>query len=487
MKGTIEPTRSEEGRPAARPGRAAGWLSLVGGVLLVALMAYILAWGRGGPAAHPAPDDAAVAAVFFPDRADWDDFRAGARAVVGRGLARAVEEGDDALTLEAPRSGRRLRFAWHGVGGVIETREEVRKRVEGPAPPIAVIGSANSVLTAALADALRASAGPGGRPGPVLLVPWASAILVDDPKGGAGSVPLLGIYPGRTFRFCANNDRLAGLVVGCLSAREPGTPPGRASLVVDRDDSFSKDLADAFARAIARAAPGAEVGRFELGGGPVEAGPRRPDEGFGPAERALADRIWREALGVAAGRAAWVVLPLQEEPTVRMIKALRRQGYYVMMGGEARLRVLCGDGLRRETLQDLAVTHDLPFPVWAASSASAGDARPGAPTASGPGAVQVPAEIVSALVRCLDSAEPGAATPDGLRAALAALDLKADDRAAMGRPLAFDPSGERRDAALGRVLKIEPGRDELNEFTPEPGGRWAEAAGPRPGAVAAQP
>ena len=281
MKGTIAPTRRpEDGRPAARPGRVTAWLSLAGGVVLAALMVYVLAWGRGGVTTRTAPDDAAVAAVFFPDRADWDDFRAGARAIVDRGLARQVADGDDALTLETPRAHRRLRFAWHGVGGVIETREEVRRLVEGAAPPVAVVGSANSVLTAALADALRAAgAGAGGRPGPVLLIPWASAILVDDPRGGTRPVPLLGIDPGRTFRFCANNDRLADLVVGCLSAQESQSPPGRAFLVVDRDDSFSTDLADAFARSIARAAPGAQVDRFELSGGGARSARGGPTSG----------------------------------------------------------------------------------------------------------------------------------------------------------------------------------------------------------------
>lgn len=487
MKGTITPTRRpEEGRPAAWPGRVTAWLSPAGGVALAALMVYVLAWGRGRPATHPAPDDAAVAAVFFPDRADWDDFRAGARAIVDRGLAKSVADGEDALTLEAPRSRRRLRFAWHGVGGVIETREEVRRLVEGPAPPVAVVGSANSVLTAALADALRAAAEAGGRPGPVLLVPWASAILVDDPRGGARPVPLLGIDPGRTFRFCANNDRLADLVVGCLSAQKPREPPGRAFLVVDRDDSFSTDLADAFARSIARAVPGAEVARFELAGGGGGVGPRRPDERFGPAERSLAGRLWQAALDVPGGRAAWVALPLQEEPTRRMIEALRGQGWYAAMGGEARLlRVLCGDGLRRETLQALAATHDLPFQVWAASSVSADEASPGA---AGLGARQVPAEIVSALVRCLDSAaDRAAADPDGLRAALAALDLAAGDPAALGRPLAFDRAGERRGGTLGGVLEIEPGHAALARFTPQASGRWVEAELPRPGASAAPP
>ena len=487
VKASAASAEPKVNRTPAKPGRLGGWVSLAGGLLLAGLMAYILAWG-GHTTRRVTADDAAGVAVFFPDREDWDDFRDGARAVAARGLAKIVADGDDALILETPRAKRRVRFVWHGVGGLIETREEVRHLAESGGPPLAVVGSANTVLTAALADALRASAAATGRRGPVLLIPWATSIAVDSPGGGAGTVPLLGTYPGRTFRFCANNRRLADLVVNCVSAREPRNRPGRILVVVDRDDRFSKDLADGFTRAIAKTAPRAELQTFDLrGGASGDTSVNRPEEVFGLAERRLAERLWRAVLEVPGHQTAWVVLPLQEEPTLRMIKALRGQVWYGLgLGGEAGpLRVLCGDGLRRETLRDLAATHDLPFPVWAVSNASTAD--PAASAVAGLGTRQIPAEIVSALVRCLDASGDRTATPDGLRDAMAALDLKAGDPAALGRPLAFAPSGERRDGELGRVLEIEPGRPDVSGFEPRPEGRWVEFEPTRPGPVAAQP
>jgi len=472
-----------------------GRLLLAGGGMLAFLMVYILVWE--GRSARPGADGAAGVAVFFPDRRDWEDFREGVRAAAGRGRARVVRDDADVITLRGSRSGRLVRFTWHGVGGLIETREEVRLLADAPGAPVAIIGSSNTVLTVALAEALRDSAAAAGavagKSGPVLLVPWATSVSVDAGPG-PGMVPLLGIYPGRTFRFCADNQRLADLAVGCLAAREPKKLPKRAFLVVDRADSFSVDLADCFARAIAADAPQAGVDTYDLRSEEA-AGPRRPYDGFGPPERQLAGRLWRATLEVPGLEMAWIVLPLQEEPTLRMLKALRGEVWWDLgQGADAgRLRVICGDGLGRDTLQDLAAPHDLPFPVWGVSSSSgplptAPAPGPGAPR---PGSVvgsssrQVPAEIASALLHCLDVS--GAETPEGLRKALASIDLKANDPAALGRPLAFAPSGERRSEDLGRVLEVHPGRAAMSVFTRGSKGDWTESEVPAPGTVAASP
>ncbi len=475
-----------------------GLLLLVGGGMLALLMVYILVWE--GRSVLPRADGAAGVAVFFPDRRDWEDFREGARAAAGRGAAKVVRDDADAITLQGSRSGKLVRFTWHGVGGLIETREEVRRLADAPEAPLAIIGSSNTVLTAALAEALRdsAEAAGSGKAGPVLLVPWATSVSVDAPGLGPGTVPLLGIYPGRTFRFCADNQRLADLAVECLAAREPRKLPRRAILVVDRADSFSKDLADCFARAISAAAPKAGVDTYDLQSEEA-VGPRRPDDGFGPSEQQLARRLWRATLEVPGHEMAWIVLPLQEEPTLRMLKALRGEVWWDVGKGEeaSPLHVICGDGLGRDTMQDLAATHNLPFPVWGVSSSSG--PAPSGPGAPKPGSVvgsssrQVPGEIASALLHCLDvpgagaGAGAGASTPEGLRVALAALDLKADDPAALGRPLAFAPSGQRRSEDLGRVLEVQPGRAALSVFTRGPKGEWTESQMPAPGTVAASP
>lgn len=491
MDAPTTPRNTDAGRHPAISGRSGGRLLLLGGGLLALSMVYILAWE--GRDRRPRADDAAGVAVFFPDRRDWEDFRAGVRDVAARAGAEVVRDDPDAMTLRGKKAGRLVRFTWHGAGGLIDTREAVRRMADSASPPVAVVGSSNSVLTVALAEALRDAAEGSGRPGPVLLVPWATAVSVEAPGMGPGTVPLLSIYPGRTFRFCADNQRLASLAVQCLAASEPKGLPRRACLVVDRADSFSKDLADCFARAISAAAPHAEVDSYDLrteDGSMV--GPRRPDDGFGPSERRLAGRLWRAALEVPGREMVWIVLPLQEEPTLRMLKALRSEVWWDVGKGEEAppLRVLCGDGLGRDTLQDLAATHDLPFPVWGVSSSSdpegsesEGASRQG--SVVGASSRQVPAEIASALLRCLDA--PGDATPEGLRSAMAALDLKAGDPAALGRPLAFTPSGERRADDLGRVLEASPGQASLSIFTRGPAGDWTRAELPATVAIAPPP
>ena len=224
------PTSWRSTTPASRPGRT---------------------WGR--------PSSVVEVAVFFPNQADWVDFRRGIQACLDRGLARRVEDTGDAMVVETPRQKRRIRFALHDVRGVQMTKEAVGRLVSRSPPPIALVGSSNTVLTVALAEALRDSAGDEAEKGPVLLVPWASSVLVDPPEPDDGPVPLLGIDPGRTFRFCPNNQGQADLVVRCLLDQDPPPTPARAFILEDRHDAYSADLAECFQRSINRMAPKAVV------------------------------------------------------------------------------------------------------------------------------------------------------------------------------------------------------------------------------------
>ena len=170
----------------------------------------------------------AEVAVFFPDRLDWTYFRHAVDACVSRGLARRVGEGEGSAVVATPGLGRRVRFSWHGIRGVGETRDEVDRLVKRVPPPVAVVGSTTTVLTATLAEPLR-DKGPAG---PVLLVPWATAVMSPRSEAGENATPLLGIDPGRTFRFCPNNRKLAESVVDCVidqdeEAAGPGFPGRR--------------------------------------------------------------------------------------------------------------------------------------------------------------------------------------------------------------------------------------------------------------------
>jgi hypothetical protein len=124
-----------------------------------------------------------------------------------------------------------------------------------------------------------------------------------------------------------------------------------------------------------------------------------------------------------------------------------------------RLQVLCGDGIGRTTLATLAGRCTLP--VWCVSSGTLPEGEGEGETAD-LGASQIPAEIIAALSRVLYQPGP----PPDLAEALARLDLSAEDPAAFGRSLAFEPSGERRATDLGHVLAIVPGRSDVLAFGP---------------------
>lgn len=464
--------------------RLGNWLLALGGCVLAGLMLYTLVWGGGRPGSWSlwgAPSEAAEVAVFFPDHATWSDFRQGINACAARKLARIVAD-DDAVLVETPAHARRVWFAWHDVRGLRETKDEVRRLIGQKRPPVAVVGSNNTVLTVALAEALRDSARVGGDLGPVLLVPWATTVLAERPEPASGPAAFLDLYPGRTFRFCPNNQSQADLVTRCLVDHDPGVTLERAEIVVDRHDPYSVDLADSFHRVLERRFKNAELiehaDRLAI---PVLWNlPGIPS----PSEDALAAAICREAERVGPGRVIWVVLPLQEEPARRMLVALQRHAQLEKRGGGSPLRVVCGDGIGSATLFRLA--NKYPFPVWCFSPASppAADRAPDSVLATD---AQVLAEIVSAVVRCLDVPRNQAPRADALRSALAALSLSSNDPAAFGRSLAFTPVGERHGHDLGHVLMIGPDSDAVTALARKPSGQWSATVLDPPVAVATWP
>jgi hypothetical protein len=307
-------------------------------------------------------------------------------------------------------------------------------------------------------------------------------VLADRPEPGEGPVNLLDILPGRTFRFCPNNQHQADLIVRCLADRGAGQAMRRAVLVVDRRDPYSVDLAACFHRAVEAVAPDAEiVERADSRGVPVLHDPAmRP----GAEEEALAESIWHHADNLPRGQTNWVVLPLQSEPTQRMINALRRHARGSSGPDGGPIRVVCGDGIGFSVLAPLAGRCE--FPVWCSSSASA----PAAAQAVGQGVspdTQIPAEIVSALIHVLDLPADRPPTANRLRDGLAALRLDARDPAAMGRSLAFSRSGERVGDDLGHVLTIRPGRATVDAISRAPTGRWSAPMPLDPSPVALRP
>ena len=274
----------------------------------------------------------------------------------GRGLGRIVAEEDDWLRVETARHGRPVRFAWHRLRGEGQAREEVRRLSRAAEPPVAVVGASNTLLTIALAAQLQEDSGANRHRGPLLLVPWAT------------SVRLIDVYPGRTFRFCSNNRRVAGLLVGCLAGRPGLSGPSRAVLVVDPLDPYSTDLADCFRAELARAFPKAEVVEpTDLSSAAIRPAFSGRNALPSPSEQRCARAIWRAA-SEGSGGETWVVLPLQGVPARRMIAAINgaAPGRYDV-GGRP-LTVVCGDAVGQTTLASFA--NQLVFPVWSVATAS---------------------------------------------------------------------------------------------------------------------
>lgn len=435
--------------------RLGTWLIVAGGLVLLGVMAYALSlgqWGFSPPGLGETPE----VAVYFPDSNSWRNFLVGARACEEKGLVDLVEHGSDALVVRSRRTGRALRFVWDGSLGLREMRSSLARRLGGPRPPVAVIGSSNTALTVGLARELAAHP---GRPGPVLLVPSATSILVDGSEASGGpseAVSLLDIFPHRTFRFCLNNAQLAELVVSLLADRREERP-SEAVMIADPFDPFSKDLAVFFDWAIERRVPGTPRTRSDPNPvAPATAGPA-------PAgEAALAETVWRQATRAADSptpRPLWVLLTTQGDPARRMLDALRDAA---PTDPPHNLRVLTGDGIGRQTLAAYAGT--LPFPLYAAASTSA--AVPSLPALEGSGTGQIEAEMISAMVIALDGGDDPA---DSLRT----LDVRHGDPAAIGRSLAFE-AGERRGDDLGHVLEVRPGEPSLLAHEPGPGSRWTD-------------
>jgi hypothetical protein len=432
------------------------------GLALALLMIYTLVFeGTGGCAATGPSVGQVDVAVFFLERDEWRIFARGVAACVDekRRLGRLVSEEDDAIIVETANHRRRVRFDRHGVRGEGQERDELRELAKSATPPIAVIGSSNTVLTAALARQLEegGKAKPGG--GPILLVPWATSVFLMD------------LYPGRTLRFCSNNRREAGLLVDSLKVR-PGQPgPRQVFLAIDPLDPYSVELGAFFREEIGRAYPRAEF--LDLHDGPPSAARPRLSGTFTiptAIEQRRAKAIWRAVTEGPSGE-TWVVLPMQLEPVLRMLAILNGASPGRYDAADRPLTVICGDAVGQTTLAALA--NQLVFPVWSVSTAS-----DHAATQRLEGDIREQAEIVAALLIALDRAD-NTPTPDAL---LALLKTPGGDvpPAPFGRPLAFTRSGEREGYEPGEVLNLEP--DSPTVFVRDPGRRLeprpADAGGP---------
>ncbi|HEU5118549.1 MAG TPA: hypothetical protein VFT74_18210, partial [Isosphaeraceae bacterium] len=430
----------------------------MGGLVLVLVVAYALMLG-GGYSTSTA-DGSAQVAVFYPDSNSWRTFRRGVEACQERGLLRVVEEGGDWVLVRSTDQGRRVRFCWDAALGERELRQHLHNRLNAPNRPVAVVGSINTTLTLTLARELAAWSRSQRTLGPALLVTGATSVEVErSPSTGPSvepipeSQPLLDVYPGRTFRFCLNNRRLASLVIDYLSEQK-GETPSTVFVVVDRYDPFSEDLAAFFDEAISQHFPETPILL------------REPSADVAPGaefdEVALAEEIWgrvRQAGADKSDHPVWVMLTTQGEPAERVLAAIKSRGPEEPTRA---LRLLCGDGVGRSTLLTLA--RSMPCPM--VSSTSNSPRVQGLSVLDAVAQGQIEAEVVSAILTGLNQ------DPTDLAAALARLSIPAQVPRAIGRSLAFE-GGERKGADLGHVLEVQPRSGVLEAHAPGPDRAWS--------------
>lgn len=97
---------------------------------------------------------------------------------------------------------RRLRLRWYKISGEHDADSWVRKLHARARAPLAVIGGGTSDRAVRLAGALQMIYPQAEQPSPVLLITTATAEKID------GDVPLIDVYPGRSFRFSFTNQKM---------------------------------------------------------------------------------------------------------------------------------------------------------------------------------------------------------------------------------------------------------------------------------------
>jgi hypothetical protein len=152
------------------------------------------------------------------------------------------------LMLAVPAVKGSLRVRWYKLTSEQKTADWVKALLERPRPPLAVVGGSSSDLGIELAQSLATRHGPEPA-APLLLLTTATAETVEE---DSGERPLNSLYPGRTFRFCFTNRRMAEVVAHFIWAKKELRPDNDPLyLTYWKDDPYSADLTKRFQDALA--------------------------------------------------------------------------------------------------------------------------------------------------------------------------------------------------------------------------------------------
>jgi hypothetical protein len=435
----------------ARPSQVTSVILIAAGLGLMGLMAYALMLDSDWAIGLHGPAPVSEIAVYYPETSSWRSVQAAVRAgVEGRRFV-LEHSSSNGMVLRLPHTGRRLALTWHNCGGATETRADLTAALQSPTPPKIVVGSSNTALTLTLARTLREQS-KGTQTAGLLLIPDATAVSVWKPAAADAQSPrpaglLLDEYPGRSFRICLNNARLAQLLVN-FECELRHVRPSVIELVDDPADPYSVDFSNSLVTELRPL--GVTINRQSLHGHALG----QESEALDADEARWSDQIAQQARNASPNAPVWVVLALQGDPARRRIFALGRSLPPELAGN---LRVLCGDGLGLQSLQQLAGRLEFAVacassltPSWNAGVASGDDAG-----------AQLHYEWLTILANALDSHDE----PSDLAARLVAL------REPESGQRVFD-GGERAAASLGSVMEALPLSGRVRAFAAHESPAW---------------
>jgi hypothetical protein len=213
---------------------------------------YEIVWLYG--ATNVAPWERFVAAVERAKKQLQDDFPGLEAQTEGAfpEQTTAVPE----VALYWPKAKKRLVFRWYKLTSDWKTRDWVDALTHRQPPPLAIIGGNTSDGARDLAYRLKQlSAELPAAARPLLLLTTATADEVAPEEGvedpgkfladhvGPRPVPLTGVYPERTFRFCFTNAQMAAAVTQFIASRDDLRPDSDPYYLVKwEDDAYSRDL-----------------------------------------------------------------------------------------------------------------------------------------------------------------------------------------------------------------------------------------------------
>ena len=305
------------------------WIGLIAiGALGAAVLGLVLLGNALGifGASSPAPVEVAV---YFPGTSDtaWLNWIEGVRLAANEQdlTTECTPSRNECLVKTRPVP---ILFRWYPTVGSRQMQLEVSRRCQQSPRPIAVVGSSNSSLTQALAEALQSVTPVSSAP--VLLMTDSTA---DD---------LISIYRNRSFRFGFNNSYQAHTVVDRLkdyygqSSKESKSAKAKPKALVVKvaDSPFAVDLAYHFERELI------DVLNVEFQSpekvrstADLEAAPLQPKHAWtlstatgrfstpSPEERSLATQ-WARALVSEPDRPWIMVLPVDTSAYRRLSTAL---------------------------------------------------------------------------------------------------------------------------------------------------------------------